>query len=126
MKKQSGFTLIEGVVSLFMIAVMLVLYSAALNTLTLTRKLRYENVAYHIANKQMETLRNTVFASLPTSGTISDALLSQIPSGAGDFTTSDYGSFSNVKEIVVTVTWNDGLAREVVLQTLAGSGGINP
>ena len=119
-------SLIEVVISMFMIAVLFVFYTAALNTVALSKKLRFENLAYHVANKQMEVLRDTAFSSLPSSGTISDSQLSQIPSGAGSYTISSYPGYGGMKEIVVTVIWNDGIAKSVVLRTLAGSGGINP
>ncbi len=119
-------TLIEVVISMFMLTTMVVFYAAALNTLAITKKQTYENTAYHVANKQMESLRNTSYASLSSSGTISDALLSQIPSGAGSYTVSNYSGYTGVKEIVVTVTWNDGQSKQVVLKTLTQSGGLNP
>lgn len=124
--KQQGLSLIEVVISMAMIVVLFVLYMAAQNTVVHTKKLRYENLAYHAANKKMEELRATAFTSLPSSGTVSDSMLSQIPSGAGSFTVADHAGYSGLKEIVVTVTWNDGIAKSVVLRTLAGSGGINP
>jgi len=126
MKKQQGTSVIEVVVSLFMVSVLLVFYVSALGTVAMSRKLRNENYAYHVANTQMETLRATAFASLPSSGTISNSLLSLLPSGAGSFTVGNYPGYNNMKEIVVTVTWNDGLSRSVVLKTLSGNGGINP
>ena len=125
-KRQAGTSLIEVVICMFILGVLLVFYTAALNTVAESRKLRNENFAYHVANQQMEDLRATAFASLPASGTITNSLLSQIPSGAGSFTVTNYPSYSGMKEIVVTVTWNDGLARQIVLKTLAGNGGINP
>ncbi len=126
-KKQAGMSLIEVVICLFILFVLLASYAAALNTVALTRLQRYENLAYHIANKQMETLRGTPLASLPASGSIVDSLLSQIPSGAGSYTVSNYVGYSNVKEIVVTVTWTTKNGnKQVVLKTLAGVGGINP
>ncbi len=125
-KFQLGVSLIEVIIAMFMISVLLVLYIAALNTVALTRKLRYENVAYHVANKQMETLRNTPYASLPGSGTFSDSLLDQIPSGSASYTIADYAGYGGIKEFVVTVSWNDGISKQVVLRTLAGTGGINP
>lgn len=123
---QAGMTLIEVVISMFMISVLLVFYISALNSVALTRKQTYRDIAYHAANKQMEVLRNTAYASLPPSGAISDSLLAQIPSGAGNYTVDAYPGFSGMKELVVTVTWNDGQAKSVVLKTLAGTGGINP
>jgi hypothetical protein len=109
-----------------MITVLLIVYASALQVSTITKKLRYENLAYHVANKQMETLRSTSFDSLPASGSISDSMLSQIPQGAGSFTISDSGTYSGLKELTVTVTWNDGIAKQVDIYSLAGSGGINP
>lgn len=114
------------IVSMFMLTVILAFYASALNAVALSRKARNEDLAYHIGSKQMETLRATSFASLPGSGSIADSMLSQIPSGSGSFTVADYPSYTGVKELVVTVNWNDGQARSVVLRTLAGSGGINP
>ena len=123
---QEGSSLIEVIVSLFMEAVLLIVYASALQVTTITKKLRYETLAYHVANKQMETLRAIDFDSLPASGAIADSMLSLIPSGAGSFTVIDSGSFSGLKELAVTVTWNDGVAKQVDVYTLAGSGGINP
>ena len=126
LKSQNGMSLIEVIISMFMIAALLVFYTSALNLVALSKKTRKENIAYHIANKQMEDLRNTAFASLPASGTISDSMLSQIPSGSGGYTVSSYAGFSGMKEMVVTVSWNDGISRQVILKSLAGNGGLNP
>ncbi len=124
--KESGLSLIEVLVSMMFLGCIFVLYSAALNTVVLAKKLRYEDLAYHVANKQMEELRATDLGSLPSSGVISDSMLSSIPSGAGTYTVTNYIAYSGMKEIIVTVTWNDGASHQVRIQTLAGSGGINP
>ncbi|MDP4001197.1 MAG: hypothetical protein Q8P83_03075 [bacterium] len=126
LRDQKGSSLIEVIISLFMITVLFILYISALNTVAITKKLRYENLAYHVANKQMEDLRGIDFASLPSSGTIIDTQLALIPQGSGTFTVADSGSYSGIKEVTVTVTWNDGVAKQVELKTLAGLGGINP
>src|SRR3989338_7671071 len=98
---QKGISLIEVIISMFMIAVMLVLYTAAMNTVAHTKKLKYENLGYHVASKKMEELRATSFNSLPSSGAIPDPMLSDIPSGAGSFTVGDHSGFSGLKEITV-------------------------
>ena len=119
--------MIEVVIAMFILVALLGFYAAALNLVALSRKQRSENLAYHVANKQMESLRATPYASLPASGSISDPLLNQIPSGAGNFVvTNDYSGYAGMKELIVTVTWNDGIPKSVVLKTLAGNGGINP
>ncbi|MGE5298129.1 MAG: type IV pilus modification PilV family protein [Acidobacteriaceae bacterium] len=124
--KQEGTSLIEVLILLFLIASMLVLYGAAVNTLTMSKRLRNENYAYHIANKQMEELREQNVTALPASGTITDPMLANIPSSSGDFTVTNHGVFTGLKELTVTVSWNDGRARQIQLKSVAGSGGINP
>lgn len=116
----------EVVISLLFIAIIIVLYSAAMNTVTLSKKQRYENYAYHVANKKMEELRLTPFNSLPASGSVVDPMLSNIPSGSGSFVVQDHAGYAGLKEIIVTVTWNDGNSKQVVLKTVAGLGGLNP
>lgn len=125
-KNQNGYSLIEVIICLFMIGVIFVLYASALNIVAITRKLRHENLAYHIANKQMEYLRGFGYEDLPASGVIADPMLAEIPSGAGNFSVDDYPGHSYMKEIVVTVTWTDPVSKQVVLKTLSGLGGINP
>jgi Tfp pilus assembly protein PilV len=124
--KQKGLSIIEVIISMGMLLALFVLYATAINTTVATKSLRFQNYAYHVANKQMELLRGTALAALPSSGTISDDMLSEIPSGAGNFTVSNHATFTGVKEIIVTVTWVDrGMTKQVQLKTLAGSGGIN-
>ena len=125
--RQRGMSLIEVMISMGILVALFALYTAALNTMTATKSLRYENLAYHAANKKMEELRGTAFSLLPSSGTISDSMLSQIPAGAGNFTVANYASYSGMKEITVTVTWAErGINKQFQIKTLAGSGGINP
>ena len=125
-KSQLGMSLIEILISLFIIGVLITLYAASMNVVALTKKLKNENLAYHVASKQIEELRSVAFAALPANGAILDPMLAQIPQGAGDFTVVDHPGFSGLKEITVTVTWNDGAGKQVQVKTLAGLGGINP
>ena len=127
-KNQSGTSLIEVIVAMFIVFVLFLLYLAALNTTTLIKENNNEDLAYHIANKQMEALREIPYATLiNTAGTnISDTQINSLPAGSGSYTISDVTGMSGVKEFVVTVSWNDGRARSVVLRTYSGSGGLNP
>ncbi len=122
---QKGFSLVEIIVGLSLVLVLFAMAMIQVSMLGISKKQRYEDIAYHVANKQMEDLRATPFASLAASGTISDSQLSQIPSGAGNYTVTDYSGYSGMKKIVVTVTWNDGVAESTALQTLVTSGLIN-
>lgn len=123
---QSGMSLIEIIISIFLVLIIFDLCLMEVNVLTISRKQRYENIAYHIAKKQMESLRTASFDSLPESSAISDPMLNEIPSGSGNFTISDYPGYSGIKEIVVTVNWNYDGNKSATIKTLAGRGGINP
>ncbi|MBM3206293.1 MAG: prepilin-type N-terminal cleavage/methylation domain-containing protein [Candidatus Staskawiczbacteria bacterium] len=124
--KQSGFSLVEVLVGMFLILILFSLLIMEFGLLSISKNQKYENIAYHVANKQMEELRSTDFSSLPSSGVISDLLIDEIPSGSGSFTVNDYAEYEGLKEMVVTVNWNDGVAKSVVLRTLASGTGINP
>lgn len=119
-------TIIEVLVSLFIIGGLIVLYAASFNMIALTKTLKNENLAYHIASKKIEDLRNTTYASLPPSGTFTETDLNQLPSSSANFTISNYSTYNGMKEIVVNVNWNDGKARSVTVRTVVGTGGINP
>jgi prepilin-type N-terminal cleavage/methylation domain-containing protein len=123
---QSGMTMIELLVSLGMVGMLLVLFAASFNIVVLTKKVRNENIAYHVANKRMETLRSVPFASLPTSAGFFDSSLNDVPNSSASYVIQDYPSFSGVKEMIVTVQWNDGRARSVVLRSVTSASGIQP
>ena len=124
--RQAGMSLIEVIVGVFIVLVLFDLCIIEFSTLAISYRQRYENIAYHVANKQMENLRSTSLSSLPASGTISDDLLNQLPSGSGNYTVTDYAGYTGLKEFIVTVNWQDGGPKSIVIKTLAGSGGINP
>lgn len=123
---QRGFTIIEVVITLFIFSIMLVLYVAASNTVTLNKTAKFQQIAYRIAEAELEGLRGTAFASLPVAGTsnISDPLLSQLPSGTATLTTVDANS--KTKQFDVNVAWTDPGAKThtVRLTTLITQGGL--
>jgi len=124
-KFEAGFSLVEIIVSISVILVIFSLLILEIDALSISKKQRYEYIASQIANNQIETLRATSYDSLPSSGTISDSQLSQLPSGAGSFTVSDYPDYTNLKQLSVTVTWNDGASKSFVITSLVGGQGIN-
>jgi len=124
-KKQAGMSIVEVIVSILLIVILFSLLVMEYRVLLISKSQKYQNIAYHVANKEMEDLRSTVLSGLQASGTISDPLLSQLPSGDGNYTVDDSADYSGLKELTVTVTWNDGVSKSVVLKTLASSAGLN-
>lgn len=122
---QKGFTIIEIVITLFMIGVTLVLFQATANSVVLNKYGRYREIALRIADNQMQTIRTTAFASIPPSGNFVDSGLASIPNGLGTLTVTDVSS--TLKIVTVTVTWTKpGVPgnQMVELETYVYSGGL--
>ena len=66
-KSHLGFSLIEVIVALALTIVTIVIFGAAVSSTPLTKTAKYQNIAYHVAEKKLEELRNTDFNSLPPS-----------------------------------------------------------
>lgn len=123
--KQEGMSIIEVLVSLFIIGAMLVLYNSSANTVTLSKNSKHQEIALKIAQTELETLRTTMFSSLPASGSFSDPLLSSLPSGTANLTMTDINS--RTKQATVIVSWlppGQSQTHTVRLDTLITAGGI--
>ncbi len=104
-KNESGYTIVEVLVSIFIIAVTLVLFATVANSVLLNKYNRYREVALRVAENQIQVLRTTAYASLPASGSFNNSLLSTIPQGAGSQTITQLDT--GFKQAVVTVTWRN-------------------
>ncbi len=123
--QKNGYTLIEVVISLFIIGVMLLVYSAASNTLILNRDAKHQQIANRIAASELEDLRGMPFASLPASGPFSHPLLSSLPSGEAILSISD--DYDKLKQVTVTVSWQEPGSQnihQVNLTTYIGEQGL--
>lgn len=119
-----GFSTIEVVFSIFLVAVTLVVYAASLNLSPLIRTERNQNTAYHVAVKQLEMLRNTDYSSLPASGAVVDPDLAMLPAGQVDL--SFVQEAPGLMRANVTVSWTEsGTLRSVRLDTYIYENGIS-
>ena len=106
MTTSRGFTLIEVVLSIFIMGVMLILLQSVLRSSILVRTSKNEGIALSIARNKIESLRAGGYGSVPASGAFSDSLLSTLNSQATTtLTTSDYNA--KTKQVVVSVIWLD-------------------
>ena len=123
-RKQNGFSTIESIFAILIIVIGLVAYTSSLNLVRGIKSAKFQDIAYHIASKQVENFRNTDFSSLPASAAISDSRLELLPDGAGSFTITNLNS--DLKQINVNVTWIElGNSKSVNLDTLIYVSGIN-
>lgn len=84
-----------------------------------------QGIAAKIASKEIEKLRNTDFATLPSSGSFTDPDLPKLPSGAAVRTIANYQSSTQIKQATITVTWQvNGANRQVFMDTLIYQNGI--
>jgi prepilin-type N-terminal cleavage/methylation domain-containing protein len=124
-KSQSGFTVIEVLIALFMIGVTVMLFQATANSVVLNKYGRYREIALRIADKKIQTVRTTAFASIPATGSFADPLLSTIPSGTAVMTTTDINN--NLKDVRIVITWrrpDNSSTQRVQLQTYIYRGGL--
>jgi prepilin-type N-terminal cleavage/methylation domain-containing protein len=123
-QNQSGFSIIEVPIALFIIGVMLLIYAAASNTIVLNRNARYQELANRIASSEMEDLHNDGYSGLPVSGNFTHSLLSQLPNSSATLRVSDYNS--DTKQVDVNVSWQDAASgrRSVSLTTLIANHGF--
>ena len=122
---QSGFTVIEVLITLFMIGASLVLFQATTNSIILNRQGGYKEIALRIADKKIQTIRTTPFASIPASGSFADPALASLPNGQANLTVTD--ASATLKDVTVTVSWTHYTGTgtsEIKLQTYVLQGGL--
>lgn len=106
MNSARGFSLIEVIVSIFIVGVILLMVQAVARSSVLVRTSKNQGIALAIARNELEGLRAGGYATLPSSGSFSDGLLSALPSAA---TTTLAVSAYNAKtaQVTVSVVWRD-------------------
>ena len=84
-----------------------------------------QSVASRIATTEIENLRKTDYAFLPSSGAFTDPDLAKLTSASASLTISDYQASADIKQATVTINWiQNGSPRQVILDTLIYKNGI--
>ncbi len=105
MSLSRGFSLIEVIVSIFIIGVALLLLQALIRGNALIALSKSQGVATAIVRNELESLRSGGYAALPPSGSFSNILLDTLPFATTTLTVSDYNA--KTKQISVSVMWRD-------------------
>lgn len=122
-----GFTLIEVILSMLLLFVVFMAFTAMNQTIRFTNRGRFDDIGRSIAIEHLEIYRATDFNSLPDeSVTIEDPGLALLPQGSATATFSEYGGEdSGLVEAAITVNWVDkGVSRDVTLTTFLTNGGV--
>lgn len=128
---QSGVTFIELIIAVGVLTVgILTLYLVIIYGVSINRKSKNLALSYEIANREMETVRNTPYANLinQTDGNFysGNTDLDKLPSGTGALTIENYQDSDEIKKIIVEVSWQElSIIKTTTIVTLATVGGIN-
>lgn len=114
---QRGFTLIETIISMFILSVALLgMSSMVVSVIQATEQSKEMTMAATLLQDKMENLKNTSTSLLPT-GTFSEPVSVGTITGTRQWVISTAG---NLKTINVTVNWISRGARGVSATTLRG------
>ncbi|OYV63687.1 MAG: hypothetical protein B7X03_00810 [Parcubacteria group bacterium 21-58-10] len=106
----TGFTLIEVIVSIFILGILLMLLQSVIQSSVLVRTSKNESIALSIARNEIESVRAGGYTALPVSGPFSDSLLSTLPPAAtATLTVSAYNA--KTAHVTASVVWQDAGAR---------------
>ena len=118
MKTSRGFSLIEVIVSVFIVGVMLTLLQAIIRSSVLVRTSKNQGIALAIARNELENLRTGGYATLPSNGSFSNNLIEMLPQAATTtLTVSTYNP--KTQKVIVSVTWLDSGATASSTVTLS-------
>ncbi|MDE1919225.1 MAG: prepilin-type N-terminal cleavage/methylation domain-containing protein [Patescibacteria group bacterium] len=127
-KLVSGFSLIEVIVSIFIMSVILLLFQALVRSSVLVRTSKDQGIALAVVRNELETLRANGYAALPASGSFSDSLLGTLPP-ATTATLSVSVLNAQTKQVSASVVWREpgaAASSTVSLSTLITQNGGLP
>ena len=128
--RRQGFTLIEVVLSIFIILAIVTILLIASGSYTTSRGSNLQGIAGKIASREMENLRNTAYASLPVCPspdgcTFTDSDLSKLPSSSAKRFVDTYQSSADMKLVTIQIDWTvNGAAKQSKINTLIYKNGL--
>ena len=118
-RKSAGFSLIEVLLSIFLITTLVTILLTSSGTLFTTYNSRLQSQASKIASKKIENLRNTAFSLLPSGGTNTSctndadltADLAKLKNASCSLTITNYDTpieaNTKIKWATVTIKWDN-------------------
>lgn len=121
-----GFSLVEIVLSMFVIlAIVSILFTVA-GTYNISRKSSLQGIAAEIADREIETLRNTSYSAIDLgTSSFADSNLSKLSGGTASQTVTAYQSSADIKQVSIHISWNEnGVGKSFSIDTLIYKNGI--
>lgn len=129
--RSPAFSLVEVILSMFIILALVSILFAASGTYRHSRNSQLQTIATKIASRKIELLRKTDYATLPGSGSFSDSDLVKLPSSTANLTVANYppncspSCSADIKQMTVTVNWTEnGKARTISQNTIISKNGL--
>ncbi len=125
-QKTGGFSLIEIVLSMFVILAIVSILFTVSATYNVSRKSSLQGIAADIADRQIETLRNTAYTSISLgTSSFTDSNLTKLPGGTTNQTVTTYQSSLDIKQVSILISWTEsGIAKSFSMDTLIYKNGI--
>ncbi len=132
-RMRDGFTLVEILLSIFIILAIVSILFATSGTFVSSRKSNLQSIATKIASRQIENLRNTAFDSFPACpgpagcniSAVEEPDLAKLPSGSATKTLDDYEASDRIKLVTIDVNWTENNANQnIKLETLISENGL--
>ena len=129
-RKDLGFSLIEIVLSTFLILIFVSIVLSASGTFIATRKSNLAYIATKIASRHLEFLRKSTWTEItalpPGTVSISDSDLAKLPTAAATRSISNYSQTSSkIKQVIMKITWRENNAnRELKIVSLFTENGM--
>lgn len=103
-RRLSGFTLIEVMLAIFLLAVSAVIIGVIYPSAQISRiKAVHMTFAMSMAQKKLEDARSSGYALVPVTPTVTTPF-AELPNGTQSYTVTQYAP--NIRKVEVTVTWN--------------------
>ena len=128
-RKDLGFSLIEIVLSTFLILIFVSIVLSASGTFIATRKSNLAYIAAKIASRHLEFLRKSTWTEItalpPGTVSISDPDLAKLPTSAATRSIGNYQTSSRIKQVIMKITWKENNAnRELKMVSLFTENGM--
>ena len=117
--QNSGLSLVEALITLFIIGLILVLYQVSVGKVRLIQYARHEETALRVASNKIEELRSGGYAALPDSGNFSDTQLNSLKDSSATMTFTGFNA--DTEQVLITIAWRDSgnfVLRNLTLTTL--------
>ncbi|GEM_PF-6197803 len=119
-----GFSLVEVLLSMFLILAIVSIFLASAATYRHSRITALQSLATNIASRDLENQKKLAFSAVSTNA-ITDSDSGKLPAYTGQRTVALYEANTKIKQVTDVITWVEkGVTRQIILETLISENGL--